>query len=389
MRRWLIVAMSGVVAFLFFSCSRQDEATKGFGPMLVADWDGQGSARTPALAVLGDELVVVWAQDGGQGPDLFLGRVDRWGGVREGPIRLTDSRDTRHPAAAAAGDSLVLAWVERPAGMMEVFAAAWRPGSGVPLAGENLSSSPNFPSTGPRLSSRGDQAVLAWVERSVFFVARTLLLDASADPVGEVQDVTDASHALLQVDIANNGRMLVVAGNNFVSTRWDVSFWTRADQGREPALSTLPATGDTRWAPAVARLGDGFVAAWRNNGGQVPAIELAREEAAGTGTWVVLGAIELGGFPHEPTVVGGEKTATVLWCEDDGQGIHLMAVPVDTDGCFGPAVRLFENVGDGAPVTAVRYGVRVCAAWESLDRGKGTVYLGCARLPECVKEGGS
>ncbi len=367
-----------VVFSLAAGCGGSGQGGLRFGPVEVAG--EAGDARTPDLVEWDGAPLVVWSEDRGEGPDLFAAALDREGEVR-GIGELTGCRAARRPRVVKIGERGLVAWTDRRDGMMQVWTGWFDPAGGGVQEGADVSASPLFPSTDPRLAAAGEGAVLIWTERGVLQMVQRVLLDQNGRPVSEAGPVFGVERAPHGARLAVSGeRSLVVAGW-FSRGIWGVQMADFAHVDRQPEITEPDLTTGSPLAPAVGELGDGFLVAVRDLGPRCPSVRISLVgpdgEVQEPGEELPLQA----DYVHDPIVVPGVDFALVLCRAEFSGRTDLVAVRVGEDGMMSDPVVLLEDVGLGEPVSARVLGGDLCLAFESLAEGRGRVQVACLAVP--------
>ena len=372
MKSWLFIL--GAI-LLVAGCSDDGGGRKfRFETTMVAG--EAGSARTPFVFDDGYYLQVVWSEDRGAGPDLYIQGFDGKGKSVGEPRRLTESHWARRPVVVRIGDAFVIAWSDRVAGMMEVMAAGLNPRGGESLSAVNVSGSNVYASHSPSLIEFGGAPVLVYKERLMLAGVHSLkavALDLQGRPDEEPLSFLEIVVAPYNPAVATDGRTLMIASNAFSSGKWSLGFSPVRSLKKQPDFFQPIETEASLWAPAVASLGEDFLVAYRNNGSVTPYIEVARVDAAGELSGTVQPVGMGGDFVFEPSLVSDGDQAVVIWREEFQGEVNLAGKQFDS----GEKEMLVEGVGLGDPVSAVMVEGNLCVAYENLAEGIGSVHLGC------------
>jgi hypothetical protein len=347
-----------------------------------------GSARTPVVFYDGYYLQVVWSEDRGLGPDLYIQSFDSDGRPVGHSRRITESRWSRRPVVQQIEDAFVIAWTDRVNGMQEVMAAGLNPRGGELLSAVNVSSDDQRPSHSPRLTEHGGKPVLVYKERLADVLSSVhrmniVVLDLQGQPDGEPQPFWEIGLAPYNPAVATSGRTLMIASNTFSSGKWSLGFSQIA------SLKILPEQPDpieseaNLWAPSIAPIGDNFLVAYRNNGGVVPRIDIARVYYDEDDELVseITNASQGDDFVSGPTIATRGDSVVVLFRAERSGNHYLVGIPVRSNYVLGQMETLEEGIGLGDPVSAVLVGGSLCVAWETLVEGRGSVQVGCFGAP--------
>jgi hypothetical protein len=222
-KRWVFALAA--VSFIA-GCSEENAGrTFRFGSVMVAGKGG--SARTPFVFDDGYHLRVVWSEDRGEGPDLYMLGLAGVGWAVGEPRRLTESRWARRPVVARFGYAFVIAWSDRVDGMMEVMAAGLMPQGAKLLRAVNVSDSPIHASHSPGLVEFEGRPVLVYKERlkkATVHSLKVVALDLQGRPDGEPQPFLGIGPVIYNPAVATSGRTLMVASNTFSSGAWSLAF---------------------------------------------------------------------------------------------------------------------------------------------------------------------
>jgi hypothetical protein len=353
----------------------------GFEPVLVSG--GEGSARTPCLVPADENLLVLWSEDRGEGPDLWFRIYDRKGQSLGPATRLTDSGRARRPQVVRLDQGWVVAWSDRVDGMMEVLASGFAPESPGLLQPVNISDSGVFPSVSPSLAAYGEQALLVWVTRRIFLHDPVMLLtlDFNGQPVGDAFEISETTQQPYRAQVATSGKRILVVSNEYHQLFWKVRFASLTRPGGEPEQSRPFEADASHWAPVVAPVDGGFQVAFRNNGPILPVIESVKLNGKGEPEGVPVTVQTLSGFVHEPAVLSDGDRAAIVWREETEGSVALRGAWAGNEGDQAGAETIFPDAGLGDPVSGFVIGNSVCASWETLTEGVGAIRLGCFAVP--------
>jgi len=384
MGRWLSVVL--IVSSLA-GCS-DDATVRNFRFETVTVAGDQGSARTPFLFYDGYYLQVVWSEDRGSGPDLYIQGFDSDGKTVGHSRRITESHWARRPVVLQVDDAFIIAWTDRVDGMLEVMAAGLNPRGGELLSAVNVSSDSSRPSHSPQLAEHGGKPVLVYKERLTDVIStvhrmKIATLDLQGRPDGEPQPFWQIGYVPYNPAAAVSGRTLMIASNTFSSGKWSLGF------SQILSLKILPEQPDpieteaSLWAPSIAPIGEHFLVAYRNNGGVMPQIDIARVYYDEDDELVseITKASQGDDFVSGPTVAAKGDSVLVLYRAERSGEHYLVGIPVGSDCVPGQMETLEEGIGLGDPVSAVSVGGSLCVAWETLVQGKGSVQVGCFEAP--------
>lgn len=385
MGRWLSVVLivSGLAG-----CS-DDVTARKFRFETVKVAGDQGSARTPFVFYDGYYLQVVWSEDRGSGPDLYIQGFDGDGSPVGHPRRVTESHQARRPEVLQIGDAFMIAWTDRVDGMLEVMASGLNPRGGELLAAVDVSNTHVYASHSPCLVEFGGKPVLIYKERLMLASVHALKaveLDLQGRPEKEPLSFLEIVTVPYNPAVATNGRTIMIASNSFSSGKWSLAFTPMRSLKKQPDFVEPIETVANLWDPDIAPLGDDFLVAYRNNGFALPRIEVVRVDSEGG---LVSDAAVIGGgrdFVYEPVLAsdpgtdraadGGDR-AVVIWREE-------LQGRVDLVGCrseSGDKQVLVEGVGPGDPASVLLADGNLCMAWETVLEGVGSVQVGCYAAP--------
>ena len=357
-----------------------------FEPVTVAG--DQGSARTPFVFHDGYYLQVVWSEDRGSGPDLYIQSFDSDGKAVGHSRRVTESHQARRPVVLQIDDAFIIAWTDRVDGMLEVMAAGLNPRGGELLSAVNVSNDNSRPSHSPRLAEHGGKPVLVYKERLTDVISTVhrmniAALDLQGRPEGEPQPFWQIGYVPYNPAVATSGRTLMIASNTFSSGKWSLGF------SQILSLKILPEQPDpieteaSLWAPSVAPIGESFLVAYRNNGGVVPGIDIARIYYDEDDELVsdITNASHGDDFVSGPTIATRGDSVVVLYRAERSSTWYLVGIPVGSNCVPGQMETLEEGIGLGDPVSAVLIDGNLCVAWETVVEGVGSVRVGCSEAP--------
>jgi hypothetical protein len=343
-----------------------------------------GSARTPVVFYDGYYLQVVWSEDRGPGPDLYIQGFDGGGNAVGHPRRITESHRARRPVVLQIDDAFVIAWSDRVQGMMEVMAAGLNPRGGELLAAVNVSNTNVNASHSPSLVELGGKPVIVYKERLMLASIHSLKaveLDLQGRPEGETLSFQEIVAVPYNPAAASNGRTIMIASNSFSSGKWSLAFTPLRSLKKQPEPVMPIETEANLWAPAIVGLGDGFLVAYRNNGDIVPGVEVAQVDTDGSLISTISAAIMLQDFDFEPAMISDGDQAMLVLREEFLGEILLNVERFDSGGNITGSKMLVKGVGLGDPASAVLMDGDICVAYESLAEGLGSVHLGCFEVP--------
>jgi len=376
MGRWLTAIL---VVSILAGCS-DDEADRKFLFESTRVAGDQGSARTPFLFYDGYYLQVVWSEDRGDGPDLYLQGFDKDGSPVGHPRRVTESHWARRPVVLKIGDAFLISWTDRVDGMLEVMTAGLNPRGGESLTAVNLSATHAYASHSPSLIEFGGKPVLLYKERTMLTPLHRLMaveLDLQGRPEEEPQPFMEIVSVPYNPALATDGRILMIASNSFSSGKWSLAFTPLRSLKKLPEFTEPVETESNLWSPAITFLGGDFLVAYRNNGPVVPQIEALRVDSEGSLVSDVSVIGDGQDFVFEPAVAGDGRRAVVIWREELQGEVDLVARQPDS----GDKQVLVEGAGRGDPASALLIDKNLCMAWETLFEGTGSVYVGCFEAP--------
>ena len=380
MKSWLLI----LAAISIITGCSEDEAGRTFRFESVQVAGEAGSARTPFVFYDGYYLQVVWSEDRGAGPDLYIQGFDGKGNAVGGPRRITESHWARRPVVVRIGNAFIIAWSDRVEGMLEVLTAGLNPRGGELLSAVNVSNSNVYASHSPGLIEFGGKPVLVYKERLMLAGVHSLKaveLDLQGRPEEEPLSFMEIMVVPYNPVVATNGRTMMIASNSFSSGKWSLACSPLRSLKKAPDSTQPIETEANLWAPAMAALGSDFLVAYRNNGSWVPSIDVARVDGDGN---LVSEARTAGlgdDFISGPAIAAGEDSAVVLFRAENAGQFYLAGVPVGSDGLPGQKVALAEGIGPGDPVSAVLMKDDLCVAYETVSEGLGSVHLGCFEAP--------
>jgi hypothetical protein len=346
----------------------------------------QGSARTPFVFYDGYYLQVVWSEDRGPGPDLYIQSFDSDGKPVGHSRRITESRRSRRPVVQQIDDAFMIAWTDRVDGVPEVMAAGLNPQGGELLSAVNVSNDNLRASHSPRLTEHDGKPVLIYKERIKDAPIHRMVLaelDLQGRPEGEPLTFQEIIAVPYNPAAASTGRVIMIASNSFSSGKWSLAFTSIRSLKKTPDIPQLIETEASLWAPSIAWLGEDFLVAYRSNGGMVPVIDIARVYYNEDDELVseIANASNGDDFVSDPTIVTEGDSVVVLYRAERSGMVYLVGIPVGSDYVPGQMQTLAEGIGLGDPLSAVLVGGNLCVAWETLAEGIGSVSVGCFEAP--------
>jgi hypothetical protein len=264
--------------------------------------------------------------------------------------------------------------------MLEVMAAGLNPRGGELLAAVNVSNTNVHASHSPCLIGFGGKPVLIYKERLMLAGVhsfKAVELDLQGRPEEEPLAFLEIVVVPYNPAVATNGRTIMIASNSFSSGKWSLAFTPMRSLKKQPDFVEPIETEANLWAPDIARLGDDFLVAYRNNGLALPQIEAVKIDAEG-GLDSEVSIIGDGqDFVSEPVLASDGSRAVVIWREELQGQLNLAGKQFDS----GEKEVLAAGTGSGDLASALLMDGNLCVAWETVLEGVGRVSVGCFEAP--------
>lgn len=364
-----IVFLVGTVA----ACEDTGDSGPAFEPIQVSGL--AGDARTPDLVMMKKGPLVVWSEDRGQGPDLYVAGFDMRGKAL-GEHRLTENGAARWPRLAKVGDQLLVVWVDRRDGMKEVWVARLDPASGSLSGQTNLSNSPLILSTHPRIAAHEDGAWVIWTERGPLFSVERVALDSTGSPLAEAEQEFAPGDVPHRADLAlGRGRAAIVA-SHFIGEGWSAQLVTHPRLDRPGERKDLSEALDGPIEPVIALLDNGLMIASIGLSGEQDALFLTFLSDEGE-VFLPLSFYEQGAVYSGASITAGDTGSLALARSTLDHKTGLLAVVVRAGGEIIRAETIIDDIGLGEAVAGRISGDSACFTWERMHEGLGSVHLSC------------
>jgi hypothetical protein len=297
------------------------KSTTHFDPVPIGIGNSPNSQDGPKIAVSGNVVYVVWddfTQDDG---DIFYRRsVD--GGAIFGPIEefsISSQQQARSPAIAVDGNNVYVVWQEFTAeGHFEIFVRRSTDGGATFGAAENISETP-LPSSFPSIAVHESNIYIVWSEDGEIFIKKS---DDFGVSFGTSQNLSE------NVGFSNIAHVAASANNVFVvwsNTFGNEEIWfTRSTDGGNTFeiaenLSNSPGHSRIGQGYAVAANGNNVYVAWYDDLDplQVNPFEILYRQSSDDGN--TFGPmVNLSNTPGEsliPSLAAAENSIYIVWTE--------------------------------------------------------------------------
>jgi hypothetical protein len=347
------------------ACDLSCDASEPAGAEIVIT--GHPSASTqPGLVWNGDGYGVVWSDARDGNLELYFSRLDRFGQVVVGEVRVTSATaDSVEPSLVWTGAEYAVSWCDERGGAPEAYFVRLD-ASGNTLGSEVVLGScfANVPTTA--LAWNGYEYAVVWSDASS--EVRFARLDASGVPAAGAVQLSDGSGTSRAPSVAWTGSEYSVAWQDRDgANQWQIYF-TRVDatgveSGGEAAVTDTPAP--SRW-PSLVRSDAGYGVAYNEGTGGSRLVWLTRLDASGS---PVGGATQVSDLPtassRRPSVAWSGAEYALVWHDLRHVEGEVYFTRVAASGNeIGSETRLTDNAADSVARGLVWTGTGFGVVWD-------------------------
>ena len=337
-----------------------------------------GDSRSPAVALNGSNIYVVWFDDTTGNFEIYFKRSTDGGATWQSANRLTNNAaDSEYPDIAVSGANIYVVWHDGDYGSRDIYFRKSADSGVTWKASQRLTNNAGM-SWVPAIAVSGTNVVVAWSDGTPG--NNEIYIKKSADGGATWQaskKITNNTGGSCYPDIAVSGANVYVVWNDDTPGNGEIYLRKSVDGGaawQNPKRLTNNAGASANAAIAVS--GDAVHVAWSDDTPGDYEIYYRKSVTAGNLWQSAKRLTNTAGNSWNPAIAVESENVCLAW-HDEKPGNYEIFLKASADGgtTWGTAVRLTNDAGDSWETALATNASTAYVAWADSKPGNYDIFL--------------